>query len=421
MANRGGSGSGRDEARRRARQQPGHDAEAAAEDEDGSSAANATGIWPRQATGQDEPGYQDTAAGGQDDLEAQDGDAAAGESSDWESPQAWVASARRRLPQQWSPPGDATTGIRELPGRQDYPAGDQDPDSGWQQNEPGWQFPKRSADRQWPQPARQARGRHAASSPPRRPEWDPRLFRLSAGLVIWMVLILAFMIAGTVAAIALLMSGKVIISNGDGPSPAIRISAGGGRSAFPGQSTATAGARGAASAVPGLAGFTFPPGIMVKFQAELPASGPRQSAVIGYENYVRSMWYAVATRGSGTAYKQYILGNARAFTQSLVGEFSTNGWKLRGTIVYYKISVPSVYASGSAVVSACVDASGLYRVNAQTGDVVGSVFGTTYDHYLEEASVGQEPGSATRPGGPWVVTHTGNIPSSSGGAARACT
>jgi hypothetical protein len=133
------------------------------------------------------------------------------------------------------------------------------------------------------------------------------------------------------------------------------------------------------------------------------------------------MWYAVATRGSGTAYQRYAFGNARTFSQRLIAEFNANGWKLKGTIVYHGIFVRSTYLNTSAVVRACVDTSGLYRVSAQTGAVLGSVFGTTCDHYLEEAFVSEKPGGRTGPGVSWGVIHVGATPASAGGTAGACT
>jgi hypothetical protein len=172
--------------------------------------------------------------------------------------------------------------------------------------------------------------------------------------------------------------------------------------------------------VPGLLDVAFPAGVTVEFQTPLPGSGPRRAAMIGYENYVRSLWYAVATHGSGAAYKQYVFGNALTFTQRMISEFTTYSYKLSGTIVYYDITVPNVYYKAGAVVDACVNASAISRVKEQTGKAIGSVFGTTYDHFLEEVSDGKEPGGKTGPGGSWVVTHTQSTPAGNGGSAAGC-
>jgi hypothetical protein len=170
----------------------------------------------------------------------------------------------------------------------------------------------------------------------------------------------------------------------------------------------------AASAPAGLRSFAFPANVRVEFHSPLPASGPRRAAMIGYENYIDSVWYAVYTRGSSTAYKQYVGGNALTFARSLVREFSSDGYRLRGTIVYYDISVPQVFYRAGAVVQSCVDASRLYRVKAKTGHIVGTIFSASYDHYQEQASAGKAAA------GFWTVSHTENLPAANGGSAGVC-
>jgi len=163
-----------------------------------------------------------------------------------------------------------------------------------------------------------------------------------------------------------------------------------------------------------LQGFAFPASVKVEFDTPLPASGPKRAAMIGYENYVDSMWYAVYSRGSSTAYQEYAGGNALTFVQNLVKEFSQYGLGLRGKIVYYDISVGQIYYGAGAVVSSCVDASGLDRFVAKTGRSLGTVFSAQYDRYLEQAS------AAKSKAGFWTVGHTGNSPASGGGSSGMC-
>lgn len=170
----------------------------------------------------------------------------------------------------------------------------------------------------------------------------------------------------------------------------------------------------AAAAPAGLRSFAFPANVRVEFHTPLPASGPRRAAMIGYENYIDSVWYAVYTRGSNTTYQQYVGGNALTFARSLVREFSSDGYRLRGTIVYYDISVPQVFYGAGAVVQSCVDASKFYRVKAATGRVAGTIFSPSYDHYQEQASAGKAAA------GFWTVSHTENLPAANGGSAGVC-
>ncbi|HEV3381405.1 MAG TPA: hypothetical protein VG142_10545 [Trebonia sp.] len=164
----------------------------------------------------------------------------------------------------------------------------------------------------------------------------------------------------------------------------------------------------------GVQSFTFPSGVQVQFQTQLPASGPQRTAVIGYENYVDSMWAAVSTGGANTTYEKYIGGNALSFANSLISEFRNGDDKLSGTVVYFDISVPQTFYGESAVVQSCVDASGLNMVSAATGKVTGTVFDSSYQHYQEQVAVGKSPA------GYWTVSHTENSPASSGGAAGDC-
>jgi hypothetical protein len=164
----------------------------------------------------------------------------------------------------------------------------------------------------------------------------------------------------------------------------------------------------------GLRSFAFPAGFKVQFQTPLPASGTQRAAMIGYENYVDSLWDAVASRGADTEYRQYMGGNALTFANSLISEFKNGDDKLSGTVVYFDISVPQVFYGAGAVVQSCVDASGLNIVDAKTGKTTGTVFDSSYQHYQEQAA------AAKSKAGSWTVSHTENFPVSSGGSAGDC-
>lgn len=165
---------------------------------------------------------------------------------------------------------------------------------------------------------------------------------------------------------------------------------------------------------PGLRSFAFPSTIQVQFQTPLPASGAQRAAVIGYENYIDSMWYAVYTHGANTAYTKYVFGNALNFAQAEIKAFASSGYQLKGTLVYYDTSVPQVYFGAGAVVDSCVDASQMNVVDEHTGAPVKPLFTGGYDNYQEQAAAGKSDA------GYWVVSHTDNYPSTSGGAAGVC-
>ncbi|MGD0561410.1 MAG: hypothetical protein ABSA93_41380 [Streptosporangiaceae bacterium] len=168
------------------------------------------------------------------------------------------------------------------------------------------------------------------------------------------------------------------------------------------------------TAVAGLRSFAFPSTIQVQFQTPLPASGPQRAAVIGYENYIDSVWYAVYTHGADKTYTKYVFGNALDFAQAEINAFTSNGYQLKGTLVYYDTSVPQVYFGAGAEVESCVDASQMNVVNEHTGATVKPLFTGGYDNYQEQAAAGKADA------GYWVVSHTDNYPSTSGGTAGVC-
>jgi len=218
---------------------------------------------------------------------------------------------------------------------------------------------------------------------------------------------------------ALLALGAAACSSGAGGSGGLGAGGTGANGALdPGGVTGSAGTdatpAAATQSAPGLRSFTFPSGFQVQFQTTLPSSGAQRSAVIGYENYIDSMWAAVASRGGNTTYEKYIGGNALTFAKSLISEFQNNGDKLSGKVVYFNITVPQTFYGDGAVVDSCVDSSGLFMANATTGKSAGAVFDSSYQHYQEQAA------TAKSPAGYWTVSHTENYPASGGGAAGAC-
>lgn len=184
-------------------------------------------------------------------------------------------------------------------------------------------------------------------------------------------------------------NGLLTASASDGPSTPVGA---------PQQSAAAS-----TTAAAGLVRFAFPSSVKVEFRSPLPASGPRRAAMIGYENYVDSGWYAVYTHGASKTVSQYVYGNALTDFHALVSELT--GYRLRGTIVYYDISVPQVFDGAGAVVQACVDDSGLYVANAQTGHNLETVFRGDFEHYQEQASTGKSSQA-----GIWIVNHTVQSP-----------
>jgi hypothetical protein len=242
-------------------------------------------------------------------------------------------------------------------------------------------------------------------------------FTIGHGMRLWKTLsgtsLAAFLMLGAVAC------GGSSAGGGDSgaldPSGATPGASAAGGAASPVATTAGVGGVGAgAGGAGGLRSFAFPAGVQVQFQTPLPASGPQRAAMIGYENYVDSLWYAVASRGSHTQYRQYMSGNALTFADSLIREFKTGDYKLSGTVVYFDISVPQVFYGDGAVVQSCVDASGLRMVNAATGKTAGTVFNSSFQHYQEQAADGKSKA------GHWTVSHTENLSASSGASAGVC-
>lgn len=216
---------------------------------------------------------------------------------------------------------------------------------------------------------------------------------------------------------ALLVACAIALVAGCAGSPPQPFVPGGGRSSAAPASADGGGAGSAGTAAaqaPGLRKFAFPGSVQVQFQTPLPASGSQRAAVIGYENYARSMWYAVYTHGASKAYQQFASGNALTFIKTLISQYTAGGYTLRGTIVYFDTSVPSVYYGAGALVESCVNASGLFKVDSSTGKVAGTVFSAKFGYYQEQAAAGKKAD------GTWWIGHTENYPAADGGAAGMC-
>jgi hypothetical protein len=214
--------------------------------------------------------------------------------------------------------------------------------------------------------------------------------------------------------VPVLVAGGVSLVVGCAGTPPQSFVPGGGASSPAPASGAVGSASTAATDAPGLKDFAFPASVQVQFQTPLPAAGAQRAAMIGYENYARSMWYAVYTHGSSKAYRQFAGGNALTFVKTLISQYTADGDTLRGTIVYYDTSVPSVYYGAGALVESCVNASGLFKVNSSTGQVAGTVFSAKFGYYQEQAAAGKKPD------GTWWIGHTDSYPAADGGAAGMC-
>ncbi|HZR49976.1 MAG TPA: hypothetical protein VFB06_10705 [Streptosporangiaceae bacterium] len=212
-------------------------------------------------------------------------------------------------------------------------------------------------------------------------------------------------LAGVLAAAALAVSA---CSNG---STATSFVPGGGASTSGSVPTAPSSTPTAAA---GLKAFTFPSSIKVEFQTPLPATEPERSAVIAYENYVDSMWYAVYTLGKNKAYQKYTSGNALSFAKQIIAEFKAGRYQLKGTVVYSDITVPNVFGTSGVVVSSCFNDSGLQMVNPGNGRPAGNIINSKYTHSQEQAAAGKQAN------GSWWIVHTDFYPAASGGSAGVC-
>jgi hypothetical protein len=158
---------------------------------------------------------------------------------------------------------------------------------------------------------------------------------------------------------------------------------------------------------PHLGGFRFPVGVSIEFESPAPAEATRRAVISGYQGYVLSLWAAVLSHGTNTAYQQQDAGNAVGFVRHEAARYRLPGATVRGTIDYYGTRVAAIYFGTGADVLSCVDASAFHRVNARTGATMGPALPARLAHYLENVAEGR------RPDGTWFVNRLAIYPASS--------
>ncbi|HEY2553371.1 MAG TPA: hypothetical protein VGI64_22630 [Streptosporangiaceae bacterium] len=159
-------------------------------------------------------------------------------------------------------------------------------------------------------------------------------------------------------------------------------------------------------------GFAFPSSVQLNFDTPLPAKGVRRAVVAGYQEYVRSFWYAIYTNGRSHAYASHLQGNALTFLHQTIQYNIKHHLTISGTARYFDTSVRQVFSGRGAELISCVDVSGFHDVSAKTGKRVGDVFPRRFMHYEEDVALGRLQG------GGWFVSHTENFPASESRAAQ---
>jgi hypothetical protein len=156
-----------------------------------------------------------------------------------------------------------------------------------------------------------------------------------------------------------------------------------------------------------LGSFRFPRDVSIDFTTPAPASTVQRAVIAGYQDYVLSLWAAVLTHGSNTAYVQHAGGNAAGFVRRETARYASSGVTVKGTISYTGTRVAGVYFGTGADVLSCVDASAFHQVNAQTGATMGPALPARLTRYLENVAEGR--GS----NGTWSVTRLAIYPATS--------
>jgi hypothetical protein len=161
-------------------------------------------------------------------------------------------------------------------------------------------------------------------------------------------------------------------------------------------------------------GFRLPAGVSIDFTSPAPADPSRRAIVVGYQDYVLSMWAGVLSHGANTGYTNQAEGNALTFVTREVARYSSPAQTVRGTIRYSGTKVTNVYFGTGASVVSCVDAAAFHAVNAQTGARLGPALPGRPVRYLEAVSEGR------RSDGTWFVNRSVTYPASStqGAACR---
>jgi hypothetical protein len=156
-----------------------------------------------------------------------------------------------------------------------------------------------------------------------------------------------------------------------------------------------------------LGSYRFPSDVSIDFTTPAPAGAVQRAVVTGYQDYVLSLWAAVLTHGSDTAYLQHAGGNAIGFVRRETARNATAGVTVSGTISYTGTKVAGVYFGTGADVLSCVDASAFHQVNAQTGATVGAPLPARLTRYLENVAEGRNSD------GTWSVTRLAVYPATS--------
>jgi hypothetical protein len=156
-----------------------------------------------------------------------------------------------------------------------------------------------------------------------------------------------------------------------------------------------------------LGSFRFPDDVSIDFTTPAPVSAVSRAVITGYQDYVLSLWAAVLTHGSDTAYLQHAGGNAAGFVRRETGRYASPGVTVKGTISYSGTRVVQVYSDTSADVLSCVDTSAFHQVNAHTGATIGPALPARLTRYLENVAEGR--GS----NGTWSVARLAIYPATS--------
>ena len=166
------------------------------------------------------------------------------------------------------------------------------------------------------------------------------------------------------------------------------------------------------TALPGAAGqhlgsFQFPSDVSIDFTAPAAASAVSRAVIVGYQDYVLSLWAAVLTHGKNTTYLRHANGNAAGFVRHEAARYASPGMTVKGTISYTGTKITGVYFGTGADVLSCVDASAFHQVNAQTGATKGPALPARLTRYLENVAEGRNSD------GTWSVTRLAVYPATS--------
>ena len=156
-----------------------------------------------------------------------------------------------------------------------------------------------------------------------------------------------------------------------------------------------------------LGSFRFPSDVSIDFADPPPASAVQRAVIVGYQDYVLSLWAAVLTHGKNTTYLRHAGGNAAGFVRREAARYASAAVTVKGTISYTGTKISGVYFGTGADVLACVDASAFHQVNAQTGATEGPALPARLTRYLENVSEGRNSD------GTWSVTRLAVYPATS--------